>query len=180
MLVTVTTQGGIYLPPYHGRAQVSLLGEELGDGTLTPPRLRPLPNSPVFALTDQESAAVLRTDGDIRLGLVVGHENVVVGIPSDKKLVLPRHLAILGTTGGGKSTTVARLIQQAQAAGMAVILLDVEGEYTHIHQATEDDKMLAALRDRGLLAAGVPADKTTLYHLAGRDTTNPGHPRRRE
>src|SRR5439155_13569670 len=96
LLVTVTARGGIYLPPYHGRLQVSILGEEQADGTLAPPRLRPLPNSPVFALTDEESAAVLRTQGDIRLGLVVGHENVVVGIPSDQKLVLPRHLAILG------------------------------------------------------------------------------------
>jgi uncharacterized protein len=28
MLVTVATRGGIYLPPYHGRIQVSILGEE--------------------------------------------------------------------------------------------------------------------------------------------------------
>src|SRR5262249_58002372 len=67
MLVTVAARGVIYQPPYHGRVQVSLLGEELTDGTLCPPRLRPLPNSPVFALTDDESAKVLKTDGDIRL-----------------------------------------------------------------------------------------------------------------
>ena len=76
---------------------------------------------------------------------MVGYDNVVVGIPSDKKAVLPRHTAVLGTTGGGKSNTVARLIQQAQAAGMAVILLDVEGEYTHLHEPTDDDRMLTAL-----------------------------------
>lgn len=35
MLVTVATRGGIFLPPHHGRAQVSVLGEELADGTLT-------------------------------------------------------------------------------------------------------------------------------------------------
>src|SRR5205085_620035 len=116
-----TARGGIYLPPYHGRVQVSILGEELTDGTLAPPRLRPLPNSPVVALSDAESAEVLRTGGDLRLGVVAGYRNVVVNVPSDKKEVLPRHLAVLGTTGGGKSTTVARLVQQAQAAGMAVI-----------------------------------------------------------
>jgi len=176
LLVTVTVRGGIYLPPYHGRAQVQILGEELADGTLTPPRLRPLPNSPVVALTDDQAAAVLCTHGDIRLGCVAGYRNVVVKVPSTDKAVLPRHLAILGTTGGGKSTTVARLIQQAQAAGMAVILLDVEGEYTRIHEPTDDGKMKAALRDRGLEPAGV--DGTTLYHLVGRDTTNRRHPRR--
>jgi DNA helicase HerA-like ATPase len=176
MLITVATRGGLYLPPYHGRVQVSILGEELADGTLTPPRLRPLPNSPVFALTDEESAAVLRAEGDIRLGMVVGYQQVVVGIPSVQKLVLPRHLAILGTTGGGKSTTVARLVQQAQAVGMAVILLDVEGEYTHLHEPTDDTRMLTALAERGLEPVGIPAEKTTLYHLVGRDTANPAHP----
>src|SRR5438132_1146304 len=59
ILVAVATRGGDYLPPYHGRVQVTLLGEELADGTLTPPRLRPLPHSPVHRLSDTESAAVL-------------------------------------------------------------------------------------------------------------------------
>ena len=169
----------VYLPPYHGRVKVSILGEELPNGSLVPPRLRPLPNSAVVTLNDTEAGEVLRTAGDIRLGSVVGYRNVVVNVPSDKKSVLPRHLAVLGTTGAGKSTTVARLIQQAQVAGMAVILLDVEGEYTHLHEPTDDDKMLTARRERGLSATGVPAAATTLYHLVGRDTTNPRHPQRR-
>jgi DNA helicase HerA-like ATPase len=175
----VTARGGIYLPPYHGRVQVSILGEELPGGALAPPRLRPLPNSPVVSLSDAESAAVLRTAGDLRLGLVVGHGHVVVHVPSDRKDVLPRHLAVLGTTGGGKSTTVARLVEQARAAGMAVILLDVEGEYTHLHEPADDTAMVTALAERGLAPAGIPADRVTLYHLTGRETTNPGHPNRR-
>jgi hypothetical protein len=179
ILVNVTARGGVYLPPYHGRVQLAILGEELADGSLAPPRLRPLPNSPVSTLRDDEAAGVLGGEGDIRLGSVVGYGDVGVSIPSEKKAVLPRHLAVLGTTGGGKSTTVARLIQEAQAAGMAVILLDVEGEYTHIHKPTDNEKMLTALKDRGLEPAGVPAERTTLYHLVGRDTTNREHPHRR-
>src|SRR4051812_13664195 len=157
LLVTVTAQGGVFLPPYHGRVQVTILGEELANGTLVPPRLRPLPNSPVFVLDDEEARKVLKAEGDIRLGLVVGHRDVPVGIPSARKEVLPRHTAVLGTTGGGKSTTVARLVQQAQAAGLAVILLDVEGEYTLLHEPAVDRHMLDALADRGLAPAGVPA-----------------------
>ncbi len=176
LLVTVATRGGIYLPPFHGRVQVTILGEELANGTLIPPRLRPLPSSPVFALTDEESAAVLRAEGDMRLGLVVGQQNVRVGIPSDKKHVLPRHLAVLGTTGAGKSTTVAGLVKQAQTAGMAIILLDVEGEYTRLHEPTDDAGMLAALAERQLPLGGVPADRMTLFRLVGRDSTNPTHP----
>ena len=180
VMVAVATNGAAYRPPFHGRVLVSILGEELPDGTLEPPRLRPLPNSPVFPLNDEESARVLKAGGDIRVGLAVGHRNVVVGIPSDQKAVLPRHTAVLGTTGGGKSTTVAGLVKQAQAAGMAVILLDVEGEYTHLHEPTDDKRMLARLAERGLAPGGVPADRMTLYHLVGRDTANPSHPKRRE
>lgn len=176
MLVTVATRGGIFLPPYHGRVEVAILGEELEDGSLIPPRLRPLPNSPVFVLTDEESAAVLRASGDMRLGLVVGYEHVEVGVPSDQKSVLPRHTAVLGTTGSGKSTTISRLVQQAQQAGMAVILLDVEGEYTFMHEPTEDSRMLSGLSERGLPATGLIPARTRLYHLVGRDTANPDHP----
>lgn len=176
LLVTVNTRGGLYLPPYHGRVQVTILGEEVDADTLVPPRLRPMPNSPVFVLNDEEAARVLRADGDIQLGTVVGHGEVIVKIPSGKKEVLPRHTAILGTTGGGKSTTVARLVEQARAAGMVVILLDVEGEYTHLHEPADDTRMLRALRERGLEPRGIPAEHMTLYHLVGRDTANPAHP----
>jgi uncharacterized protein len=178
LLVTVTARGGIYLPPYHGRVQVQILGEELKNGSLIPPRLRPLPNSPVFVLTQAEVAEVLHTDGDIRLGSVVGASEVIVNIPSDKKAVLPRHVAVLGTTGGGKSTTVAGLIQKAQAAGMAVILLDVEGEYTQMHEQADHPAILEALRERNQSPAGIPANRMRLYHLVGRESTNPHHPNR--
>ena len=180
MLQAVATHGGTYLPPFHGRVQVSLLGEELTDGALTPPRLRPLPNSPVFALSDKESAAVLKCGGDVRVGLAVGHTDVVVGIPSQAKSVFPRHTAVLGTTGGGKSNTVAGLVKRATEAGMAVVLLDVEGEYTRLHEPNGDTKMSAVLKSLGLKAEGVPVEKMTVYHLVGRDTSNPKHPRKRE
>src|SRR5262249_39076938 len=92
ILVTVTARGGIYLPPYQGRAQVQILGEELADGTLTPPRLRPLPNSPVILLSQEETANRLQVGGDARLGVVVGQEAIEVKIPTHRKAVLPRHL----------------------------------------------------------------------------------------
>ena len=121
-----------------------------------------------------------RRPGDIRLGVVVGYENVVVGVLSDKKSVLPAPHRHPGMMGGGKSTTVARLIQQWQAANMAVILLDVEGEYTELHKPTTNPDMLAALAERKLDAVGIPEDRMTLYHLVDRDTANPDHPNARQ
>jgi len=182
VLVAVATHGGEYLPSFHGRVQVTLLGERLKDKnkTLVPPRLRPLPHSPVFRLSEQDSAGVLKSEGDLRLGLAVGHDALPVLVPSDKKAVLPRHTAILGTTGGGKSTTVAGLVCQAQQAGMAVVLLDVEGEYTHLHQPTADAGMAARRQELHLPAAALPVDCMTVCHLAGRECSNADHPQRRE
>ncbi|HST04345.1 MAG TPA: ATP-binding protein [Chloroflexia bacterium] len=177
VIITTAARGGVLTPPYHGRVQVEIMGEEV-DGGMVPPRFRPLPNSPVFLLGDDEIADVLKVDGDLRMGLVLGYDNIAVKIPKADKSVLPRHTGIMGTTGGGKSTTVARLIAEAQANNYAVIVLDVEGEYTTINRPTDDAKMQSALRMRGLEAQGVP--NTAIYHLVGRDTANPDHPNVKE
>jgi DNA helicase HerA-like ATPase len=180
VLIAVATRGGEYLPPYHGRLEVRLLGEELAGCTLAPPRLRPLPHSAVVPLTPGESAKVLKCNGDLRLGEAVGHGALTVGIPANAKAVLPRHTAILGTTGAGKSTTVAGLIARARAAGMAVVVLDVEGEYTCLHEPANEPATVARLADLGMTPAGIPAVDMAVYHLAGRETTNPNHPGLRE
>jgi DNA helicase HerA-like ATPase len=168
IVVATTVQGKIFLPRYHGRAFVQILGEEMG-GRLVPPRFRPRPNSPVFPLTADETSTVLQAAGNARLGVVVGQESIEVGIPTDRKSVLPRHLGILGTTGGGKSTTVARLVQQLQKAGVATVLIDIEGEYTEMDLPTDDPTMLAALELRKLKPEGVT--NFGVGHLIGRETS---------
>ena len=175
-LVVSATSGGMLLPTYHGRAQVELLGEEIDPqnrpGVLMPPRFRPRPNSPVFPLQEDEIEKALKIQGKIRLGIADGFEKLAVAIPDDKK-VLPRHLGILGTTGGGKSTTVSGLIHEAQKVNSAVIIFDTEGEYCAINEKTEDDNMLAQEERLGLKRSGV--NNTRLYHLVGRETNNPAH-----
>ena len=97
-------------------------------GQVIPPRYRPRPNSPVFPFNSEQTAQVLNVGGDARLGLVVGQDEIVVGIPTNKKSVLPRHLGIIGTTGSGKSTSVAGLVQDSLYRGtatqMSVLLPD--------------------------------------------------------
>src|SRR6266699_5903144 len=176
IMITTAVRGGIFIPRYHGRVQVELLGEEV-EGTIIPPRLRPLPNSPVFVLDMDETAQTLHLDGDIPLGVPVGYEKIAAAIPSDKKSVLPRHIGILGTTGGGKSTTVSSLISGFQQAGLATIVIDTEGEYTEIYQPTNDRTMLTTLDKRGKSARGV--DEVSVYHLVGRETTCPDKGRTR-
>ncbi|WP_375758171.1 ATP-binding protein [Corallococcus exercitus] len=174
MAIGVVTHGKklTYTFDYHGRAEVELLGEEVR-GTLHPPRFRPRPQSPVFILDEKESARVLGVGGDLSLGMVVGYEGMEARLNPRDKSVLPRHTGIIGTTGGGKSTTVATLIHRAQLAGIATIVFDVEGEYTHIHQPTNHEAMLEALRRRGDKAEGVK--DLHIHHLDGRKTRNPRH-----
>ena len=174
-IVVMTVKGGLLMPPYHGRAQVEVIGERLKEGAVVPPRRRPKPNSPVFTLGPEETAEVLRLGGNLRLGLAEGFEDLAVSVPADSKTVFPRHLGILGTTGGGKSTTVSGLVAKAQKQGMTIVLIDTEGEYCAIHEPTEDPAMLQALDRRGLKAGGV--EDTHIYHLVGREAANPEHPR---
>lgn len=173
-IVVTTIKGGIMTPRYHGRAQIGLIGEQLEDGTIVPPRRRPKPNSPVFLLSADESAEILKIDGDLRLGAAEGFDDLAVCVPSTVKSVLPRHLAVLGTTGGGKSTTVSGLISKLAATGTATVLVDTEGEYCALDQPTDDARMVGGLKNQGLKPAGVA--NTAVYHLVGRDTTNPNHP----
>ncbi|MBM7115687.1 ATP-binding protein [Archangium primigenium] len=176
MAVGVVVQGKklAYTFDYHGRADIEILGEEKGEGgVLTAPKLRPRPKSPVFLLNEQESARVLGLKGDMCLGLVAGYEGMEARLDPRDKSILPRHTGIIGTTGGGKSTTVATLIHHAQAAGIATIVFDVEGEYTHVDQPTEHAAMIAALELRGQKAEGVK--NLHIHHLTGRDSRNPKH-----
>jgi DNA helicase HerA-like ATPase len=168
IVVTTTVRGAMFMPKFHGRIQVEIIGEEV-DGGLVPPRFRPLPNSPAFVLADDETRTFLGVDGNVSLGLAVGFENIEVKIPSNRKSVLPRHMGVLGTTGGGKSTTVSGLMYQFHKAGMATVVIDTEGEYTEITRPTNDANMVRLLQQRGRTAKGVP--DVHVYHLIGRETT---------
>ncbi len=173
-MVVTAVKGGLLMPRYHGRAQVEIIGERLKQGAIVPPRWRPKPNSPVFPLDAEQTAHVLQIQGDLRLGLAEGFEDLTVCVPATRKSVFPRHLGVLGTTGAGKSTTVSGLVAKVQQAGMAAILIDTEGEYCAINEPAEKDEMLQALARRGLEPHGV--EETHVYHLVGKETTNPNHP----
>lgn len=176
-LVVAAAHGAVFTPGYHGIAEIEVFGEQV-EGQTIPPLRRPCPNSPVFMLEDDMVKGILGLDIDpvdrpVRIGLLDGVSNLPVEVPAAKKSVLFKHLGVLGTTGGGKSTTVSGLISSFASAGNAVIVFDIEGEYTTIEQPTSNARMLAALKKRGLAPSGV--ENTRIFHLAGRKTANPDH-----
>src|SRR5439155_25059734 len=58
---------------------------------------------------------------------------------------------------------------ELQKAGVATVLIDVEGEYTEIDLPTDDPQMLAALKRRNLKPEGTKP--LSIYHLVGRETS---------
>jgi hypothetical protein len=148
LIVSSAVRSSMFLPNFHRRLQVSIIGEEREGGVLVPARFRPVPGSPVFVLDSQETAAQLKTDGDVRLGLALGYEDIPVCLTSERKDVFPRHMCILGTTGAGKSNIVATLVGNLSHSGVATVVFDVEGEYTHMMQPMEDPNMLRLLAMR--------------------------------
>lgn len=172
-IVISAVHGRMLMPRYHGRAQVEIIGERLKDGAVVPPRRRPRPNSAVYPLDSAETSQVLRLNGDLRLGMADGFDDLSVSVPSRSKGVLPRHMGIIGTTGGGKSTTVSGTVAKLQESKAAVILIDTEGEYCATNEPTTDQHMMAALKRSNMVARGI--SDTHVYRLAGKDAANPKH-----
>lgn len=80
------------------------------------------------------SSFSLRDEPDERpVTLKLGHVRDGIGTPVEIRAdhLFARHCAILGATGGGKSTTIARLLEQCLATHLfpKIILIDPTGEY---------------------------------------------------
>lgn len=83
------------------------------------------------------SSFSLRDESDAQsVTLKLGHVRDGVGTPVEIRAdhLFGRHCAILGATGGGKSTTVARLLEQCLTENLypKIILIDPTGEYAPI------------------------------------------------
>jgi hypothetical protein len=99
----------------------------------------PTVNAPVFAvsptLIDQVYASY--AEGDFAIGKLSILPEQLAKINLDA--FLTRHAAILGQTGGGKSWTVASLIQKMCGFQQAtIVLFDLHGEYTKAFGSSAD------------------------------------------
>ncbi|MCI0680730.1 MAG: ATP-binding protein [Gemmataceae bacterium] len=128
---------------------------ELVRGRARDTNSRPAPNSPVFALSPEEVAGLHGFAGDMLVGNLSGQDDLLVSLQSKNKGVLPRNLGIFGTVGSGKSNTSQVIIEEAARAGWAVIVVDVESEYTEMDQPSDDAALAERLEQFGLTPAGV-------------------------
>lgn len=80
-----------------------------------------------------QDALQVAAEGDseplmVNLGRLAGLEDAEISIPPEK--LFGRHCGIFGATGGGKSWTVSRLVNEVVRIGGKCILLDPTGEFT--------------------------------------------------
>ncbi len=99
----------------------------------------PTVNAPVFAASRQLISSVFASyaEGDFTLGTLSLQSDQPAKINLDS--FLSRHAAILGQTGGGKSWTVASLLQKISNFEQAtVVLFDLHGEYSSAFASDAD------------------------------------------
>lgn len=93
-------------------------------------------NDEVHLVTENDLLRIYggQEDGQIEIGRLAGAESIPVRIDLNK--LVTRHSAVLGSTGSGKSTTVASLLRSICVSGggmhsnsARILLLDIHGEY---------------------------------------------------
>lgn len=116
---------------------VQLAGETVGGQFERGLSQHPNINDSVHLVTESDLRRIYGSIGDDQV--VIGHlasaENIDVRLSLDA--LVTRHSAILGSTGAGKSTTVASLLrsiirkdENVGSPGARILMLDIHGEYT--------------------------------------------------
>jgi DNA helicase HerA-like ATPase len=117
--------------------KVQLAGETMGGHFERGLSQHPNIDDSVHLVIESDLRRIYGSTGDDQI--VVGHlssaENITVRLSLDA--LVTRHSAILGSTGAGKSTTVASLLRSivrkdeaVGSPGARILMLDIHGEYT--------------------------------------------------
>ncbi len=126
-------------PQESGRwVKAQLVGESMGNDFERGISQYPSVNDDVHLVTEEDLAKIYGTEGDghIEIGRLASAENIKVKLDLDK--LVTRHSTVLGSTGSGKSTTVASLLRSISDShkgvrnypSARVLLLDIHGEYS--------------------------------------------------
>ena len=124
---------------------IQLVGEIVGVSFERGISQYPSVNDEVHLVTEEDLATIYGSvdGGQVVIGRLANAEGIAVRIDLDK--LVTRHSAVLGSTGSGKSTTVASLLRSivkgetsdahAGFPSASILLLDIHGEYSRALQS---------------------------------------------
>ena len=162
-----------FIPDYHGIGYCELIGLfHYNSSHLSGVQTRPHPKSPVFNLPPDKIQELLKLKGNMYLGQLSGYEGIRVYLDANSKIVLPRNIGIFGTVGSGKTNSSQVLIEEASAAGWAVVVLDVEGEYISMDKPNSELERTPGLKKKAEQYQIKPEGlkKFQVYHPANTDS----------
>uniref|UniRef100_A0A7C2V8R5 DUF87 domain-containing protein n=1 Tax=Ignisphaera aggregans TaxID=334771 RepID=A0A7C2V8R5_9CREN len=100
--------------------------------------LHPLSTSPTYSLytaKEYHHLASIFGRGSIAIGYLYSNPNIKISLSDEHVL---RHIAIVGSTGSGKSTTASILAEKASEKNYSVVVIDWHGEYITLFQNSRD------------------------------------------
>lgn len=163
-----------FRPTYYAFGSIEILGEITGGERVVPSSTRPRPYSDIYIFPAERLRQMLGISGDFYLGHLMGYDGVQVHADVSSKNFLPRNLGIFGTVGSGKSNTTQVVMEEALAAGWAVVVIDVEGEYVRMNEATADVGLARLLQEAFARApTGVPDLRVYVPSSGQSDAANP-------
>lgn len=116
-------------------ASISLIDNKVSPGISKYPQL----GARVF-IAPSDILQILSSSNDMKFSLNVAHlpsfPEHSISISPEK--IFGRHCAVLGATGGGKSWTVARLLEQSKSYKSKIILFDPSGEFWKFSDRTKN------------------------------------------
>lgn len=129
--------------------EVQLIGESYGrDGFQRGVSVFPTLDDEVHIVTEDDLALIYGASGDsmMRIGTLAASESLPATIDLDK--LVTRHAAVLGSTGSGKSNTIAGFLKTLVAGSFpnaCVVVIDPHGEY---EAALQDQARIYSINDK--------------------------------
>jgi len=123
----------IFTPSGQRWLEVQLVGESYGrDGFQRGVSVFPTLDDEAHIVTEDDLALIYGMSGDtmVQIGTLAASENLTASVDLDK--IVTRHAAILGSTGSGKSNTVAGFLKALVGGSFPnarVVVIDPHGEY---------------------------------------------------
>ena len=120
------------------------------NGRLEPPKYPVQPAGRVYVPPADEIEAFLVGDTPVHRRLYLGKErgNPDVDVFVDGHMVVSRHVAVLASTGAGKTVATRKLLEELMAKRYPILIFDPHGDYSglHIAQRTKVTTYLPEIR----------------------------------